>query len=352
MKIFYLICAIILLPIAKVASQSILWEKAVIIDSVGNKTMGFIEYLGEEKIKYKIRFSIESSGQNSREIFPSELQQFYFISDSISFIPVEYTQYQKGQKTTKLYFGKTLVNGYCGLYFLALNSNEASTVFNTDQEYAFVIRKEGKDYTLSQYESLKANEYRLFNKYIGTMIFLFQDVPALKPTIDKAKFNKESIISIVSQYNKAKSPSQNSVIHRKKVSTFRNYGIRYDMVLNKNIDYDLVKNGVMIFYEFQKANENHRATNQIGLKVLINKPTNKLRLMLAFRRNHHFTPQSKVKLYGTYGANLYLPFSPLFSAGVGASFYNIRVGIDSEIFFNRGSVFYLNMGFNLYHFVK
>ena len=102
----------------------------------------------------------------------------------------------KDSTITGIYFYEVIFDGFINLYMIKEKGRDA---FFIEMDYAF-FRLDKSTKTVWDVEKNR-NVTRVSSAYFGYLLYLFQDIPELRPSIEKTNLNAQSLISLAKTYH-------------------------------------------------------------------------------------------------------------------------------------------------------
>ncbi len=199
------LCLVLILCIYSSMAQTD-FRSGYIITNENDTIHGLIDYRGGPRNAKECNFR-ENESSPVREFKPFDIKAYrftdskFYISKSIKIndneIPV---------------FLEFLVNGIADLYYYA----DGTSI------HYFIEKQDGKLIELTNAEervNVGGHEYaRESKRYIGLLTYAFSDCPQIFPSINRAKFNDESLVEVTKEYHDYKCEDGRScIIYEKKL---------------------------------------------------------------------------------------------------------------------------------------
>jgi len=204
-------------------SQSKDFERACIILKNGDTLFGQIEKKSDLKLSFEIYFKNDIPTDSSNFYKPDQLKGFILNENNQVYHSVTYCYFNGIERTYTKRFAKEIFKDKVVLYKLDIPQEETNYTYETYNSYAYVLRQDTVDYTLSQREVIiirdrdpthstpsSVNGNQMFMKetysslkkeYAGIMRYLFRDCSSAFNKIDYITFCDKDILSIIKKYN-------------------------------------------------------------------------------------------------------------------------------------------------------
>jgi hypothetical protein len=217
MKLFFLY--FLLIPLS-LSAQDRFFEDAWIRLLDGTIRKGQINRVRESALSKEIAFRADVDA-NVQNFTPISLAGFGFVKDSLRFETVEYEYKVESARFKYLRFAKVMLKGRTSLFKLQIPEEESKVIFERGKELVYILRKDGKDYTLRQKENLDGNQYFLKKEYQNALRYLADDCPEMRNLTNKVEFTDKEITAFVLDYNHCKDPDNASKMFSHKSSKKR-----------------------------------------------------------------------------------------------------------------------------------
>lgn len=198
-----LILTFILLLESEIVAQND-YKPGYIIDLKGDTIYGKIENQSSFNLSEFCIF-LENKSTTPKKILPTSIQSYrfidgkYFVSKNIQI-----------DNNPKAVFLEYLINGFANLYYLDDKHSNSHFYIETSRD-GLVELKNSQVYNDEIFkQSIKEKK-----EYIGTLNYLFKDMPNISSKLNKLSFDYESLIDITRNYHDFKCKEQKCTIYRK-----------------------------------------------------------------------------------------------------------------------------------------
>jgi len=354
MRLIFLIAFVAIFISKNIYAQNSFFEEGYYIQRQ-DTIAGYIERTNETDLSKLIKFKSDINSTSFKQYRPTEIKGFGFRKDSMHFESID----AEIRRDTIVYstnrFAKLVLRGYTSLYKLQIPNNERLDIFESNNTYVYILKKENKDYTLGQYEYSRQNTVGLNKRYIGILKVLVKDCLQDFNRLDNLEFNDKSIIDVIETYNACKNPTAKTRRYSHQVKPIIKHGAEVAFGRFLSPDQSILSNGegysIGYFWDVLKPDISRRFSSRLGINYLYLKYTNWINLqdketVLHFIRvpllgqanfinspNQAFIPFINFGLTGVISSdkNLdYVDLLPFFCLGGGFYIKNTKFGISVE----------------------
>ncbi|WP_026464760.1 hypothetical protein [Adhaeribacter aquaticus] len=321
--------------------------------------------------------------ENKEELLSPELiKGFGFKKDDVHYESVKAEIRKDTLAFSSPRFARLILRGYTNLYKLQVPEGERRVIFNPDNTFVFIIRKENQDYTLGQYEYWTNNQVSVNKRYMGILNIIANDCDKdLKSQIANISFTEKDFSNFIERYNECKSPEVKSEKFNAKIKSTLSHGVEASFNTYLTPDNTLLSNGkgfpLGYFWTLNNPEISRKYATYFGINYLsldfnfsheskilqqvIRVPAKMqiIRVPVSLQRNFVYSPNQLFKPFfnlGLSGAFIIKneidnsKFYPYFNIGIGANIKSIRFGalIENEgVSLNGPKIIKFSLGYTL-----
>jgi len=162
------------------------YKSGYIITNSNDTIRGLIDFRTDKMNSSYCRFKL-SKDANEKIYYPDDIFGYMFINEVKYYVSRTITIDNKTEKV----FLEYLVQGLKDLYYYPLNNG-----------YYFIEDKDGKMISFTKKsDEIVDNKYIEDKKYIGALIYTFQDCESILKNIDKTEFDRGDMIRLTKKYH-------------------------------------------------------------------------------------------------------------------------------------------------------